>query len=133
MRLLRDRIDRIDAAQSKLVVATADPHLLPLVQSEDGSSGEGSWLVNAYPSDGNRSVCRVWVNRYWLWAFYIVEILLFIYKSIVLPYPSNIIGWEIAALVFLCIIDVARLMLGMSSGAATISSDRRRLTNVDRM
>jgi len=51
-------------------------------------------------------------HYYFLWLFYVLEILSFIYKSVKLPYPSSIFSWEIAALCFLFVVDFARLFLG---------------------
>eukprot|EP00823_Brevimastigomonas_motovehiculus_P008309 TRINITY_DN7595_c0_g1_i1.p1 TRINITY_DN7595_c0_g1~~TRINITY_DN7595_c0_g1_i1.p1 ORF type:complete len:137 (-),score=8.86 TRINITY_DN7595_c0_g1_i1:365-775(-) len=51
--------------------------------------------------------------HYWyLWFFYILEILCFIYKDYNLPYPSNILGYECTILSFLAILDMARIYFG---------------------
>jgi len=54
----------------------------------------------------------LYFHYYFFFLYFIIEIFAYIYKKAILPYPTNIFGWEISALVFLSIVDMSRLALG---------------------
>lgn len=54
----------------------------------------------------------IYYNQYVIFMYAIIMIIGFIYKSDVLPYPSDLLGWECTAFVMFLIIDVCRLFIG---------------------
>jgi len=54
----------------------------------------------------------LYFDSYYVLLYTIIELLLFIYKPVALPYPSHLIGWETSAFTFLTLIHICRFFIG---------------------
>eukprot|EP00744_Colponema_vietnamica_P023416 GILI01033856.1.p1 GENE.GILI01033856.1~~GILI01033856.1.p1 ORF type:complete len:141 (+),score=22.97 GILI01033856.1:126-548(+) len=54
----------------------------------------------------------IYFHRWFACLFLLVNIILFVYKGAVLPYPPNNFGWEITFIFFYAILQSIRLFLG---------------------
>lgn len=60
-------------------------------------------------------------------GLFILTLLMFVYKAVMLPYPQNAIGLEVAFVFFYGLLDASRVRLGEGRGSA-----RGGLMHVDR-
>jgi hypothetical protein len=70
------------------------------------------------PPSGHRIISSLplqvlmYFNAWYAFIFYILNYVLFIYKSLALPYPQNYLGGEVAGIVLMMLLEMTRLPLG---------------------